>query len=802
MHDDESSSSSASGVAAAAASSSASASAAARRPSEFGKAFATKLESLKSTDKQTITSLTILADEHRDRADEVVEILKRRMQQLPSGDHRLPLMYLIDSICQNLGKKGAEYPRKMQPHIKPMLQHMLRHCSLKVKGSLYRMCAAWKRGHTFNKEPLAEIETMFHAFMTPEEREEALARRSAAGPAAPQPEDPRKRAHSGSTAAMPSPSASPSYGTETSAFAAAPTAKKAMLLAPRRPPAGPAAAGTEAAPAMIPEAAQFSLILASPDIAGRVELRGVVASMQKQLRRALPIEEMKALVAKLVVQLQQALAVAPPPQPQPAAALPLPMPLPAPTFNPYAPAPVPAMPLPLPMSLPPQPPAQAWNPAPLPLPSVLPPYRSPNAQAPQRVEVCGRSAQTHIQQQTQCSLFLNPNLARLLTPRSLAVPLRNRLLDPSRSRRRISKRQCDLRWSSMRGNGFVVVCLLWLWIARSHLWLFCSACFLFAPSRHPWLANSLYTAIPLVCKSCGRRIHTNAEMGSHLDWHFQMSKRAALIAKTQSGSKWQNWYWPAEEWIMATDVIFGVQNRTPSATAAAKAKGAASTGAAAKGYTPASLVADDTQPSCAICAEEFKKEWSDEDENWMYREVIRLGAEEVAKAREEIARIESEKPPPAAQEMDEEARALAAVASGGILAPSAPSPAAAAATNSTQTAALASKESDRLQSLWRAEKVLKHTSMFAGRIVHQACHYGVMANIAKMVRPKEGEDREKDGATAEGAEHSSRRDGASPAPGASAASAASAKLESTVKPEPQQLPLKTETKLEPLPALE
>lgn len=299
-----------------------------------------------------------------------------------------------------------------------------------------------------------------------------------------------------------------------------------------------------------------------------------------------------------------------------------------------------------------------------------------------------------------------------------------------------------------------------------------------------------------MCKSCGRRIHNSTEMGSHLDWHVQMSKRAAHIAKSQSGSRWQNWYWDQDEWIMSTDVIFGVQNRATVAAMAAKSKSAsaAAAAAAAKGYTPASLVSDDGQPSCTMCATEFKKEWSDEDENWMFRDVLRLGADDVAKARADIERIEKDKPAPApaaVPEMDEEARALATVASGGVLPPApATVPAAAVAVNSTQTAALASKESDRQLSLWRAHKVLKHALMFAGRIVHQACHYGVMANIAKMVRTKD-EEGENAAAASEGEQ--GRRDGASPAPGAAAA----AKLESS-KPEP----LKMEPKLEPLPALE
>ena len=101
--------------------------------SSFAQSFAAKVAQLVHTDKRTITSLTILADEHRDKASEVVGVLTRRMQQLPSGDHRLPLFYLIDSICQNLGKKGADYPKRIQLHLKPMFEATVKHCSIKVK---------------------------------------------------------------------------------------------------------------------------------------------------------------------------------------------------------------------------------------------------------------------------------------------------------------------------------------------------------------------------------------------------------------------------------------------------------------------------------------------------------------------------------------------------------------------------------------------------------------------------------------------------------------------------------------------
>jgi hypothetical protein len=102
--------------------------------SSFTADFARKVAALTHTDKRSITALTIVADEHRERASEVVAVIHRRLQQLPSGDHRLPLLYLVDSISQNLGKKGADYPKRFQQLLKQMFESTVKHCSLKVKS--------------------------------------------------------------------------------------------------------------------------------------------------------------------------------------------------------------------------------------------------------------------------------------------------------------------------------------------------------------------------------------------------------------------------------------------------------------------------------------------------------------------------------------------------------------------------------------------------------------------------------------------------------------------------------------------
>ncbi len=97
-------------------------------------AFATALAKLKYTDKQTITVLTELARQQCAYAGDVVKVLVGRLKQLPRDDHRLPLLYLIDSICQNLGKKGIPYPKLMQQHLEEMFADTVPGCSVKVRS--------------------------------------------------------------------------------------------------------------------------------------------------------------------------------------------------------------------------------------------------------------------------------------------------------------------------------------------------------------------------------------------------------------------------------------------------------------------------------------------------------------------------------------------------------------------------------------------------------------------------------------------------------------------------------------------
>jgi len=601
--------------------------------------FAKKVAALTHADKRSITALTIVADERRERAAEVVAVVLRRLQQLPSGDHRLPLLYLVDSICQNLGKKGADYPKRFQLHLKSVFEQTVKHCSLKVKGSLYRMYNTWRKNHTFNSVVLDEINAILCAHLTEEERAAALARPSAAAPvssAAVPPPDPRKRA-----AMTSSPAASPSYGEE-------PSAKKAMLADPRRA----AAAGVPAArPPPLEDELQLRVVL--DQVAMRYpQALALVQSTRVRLDQMSGTEaERRAFVDRVSAELQTALtpilaAPAPPPAIAPPAALP-PVPVAHLPPQPLPPHPLPPPPHALPYASfapPPPPPAVASWGAPVPMhPHPLPPQVVP----PQPLAARGPPGP-------------------MAGPSSVAEP-------PPRP---IRLEEDDLK------------------------------------TRHSWLTTSLTTGIPYACKTCGRRIRTPADMTAHLDWHFKMAKRNALIAK-QSGTRSQNWYWSESEWVAADDVIFGVQERGKIAGATAHTSAASAAQAAkeeAAKRAAMSEPADQTQKRCALCNEEFVEKWSDASEGWMYPACLRVTPEMLAEARAAVAALEAAKP----------ATAPSADLGGG------------------QAAAHAAKEEERLLALHRAQQVVQHMQTYQGRLLHSGCHFGLLSNIALSKRPSRG----------------------------------------------------------------
>ena len=195
-----------------------------------------------------------------------------------------------------------------------------------------------------------------------------------------------------------------------------------------------------------------------------------------------------------------------------------------------------------------------------------------------------------------------------------------------------------------------------------------------------------------------------------------MNKRQTFIDQTNGGIKSQSYYWEEWEWIQSDDVIFGVQMRQPGTTAQGTAMDAMADERAESSElfrrVPQSVIADEYQKKCLMCGDAFKQDWSDDEESWMYKNCLRVTPELGDIAEKELHRLNQAEPQPtSADESKSEGE-------------------------SAQSIAAQSKEEDRLNNIYRYQKILHHLRAYQDRILHQECHYGLLQSIMKSKRPQ------------------------------------------------------------------
>ena len=131
--------------------------------------------------------------------------------------------------------------------------------------------------------------------------------------------------------------------------------------------------------------------------------------------------------------------------------------------------------------------------------------------------------------------------------------------------------------------------------------------------------------LPLQCRQCANR-YPDGEAGKHglddhLDWHFTQNRRArASVSRGQSRA----WFDPISRWIRsgfdddmhdaakASDA-FAVEE--PEQERVLREKIAAS-------YVSVPLDADVAARPCRICQEKFQSEWSEDVEEWIWRNAV------------------------------------------------------------------------------------------------------------------------------------------------------------------------------------
>lgn len=139
----------------------------------------------------------------------------------------------------------------------------------------------------------------------------------------------------------------------------------------------------------------------------------------------------------------------------------------------------------------------------------------------------------------------------------------------------------------------------------------------------PHLVQAFLNARPNQCSTCGRRF-TSDEIGrekkaAHLDWHFKTKER--MLEAEKRGQN-RSWYVDERDWIASKeyeDDAGPVDNN-----------GLAANGAPAKTRKKVDFVKAPTDPiirslPCPIDQEPFKSEWSEEVQDFIWKDAIQVG---------------------------------------------------------------------------------------------------------------------------------------------------------------------------------
>lgn len=151
----------------------------------------------------------------------------------------------------------------------------------------------------------------------------------------------------------------------------------------------------------------------------------------------------------------------------------------------------------------------------------------------------------------------------------------------------------------------------------------------------PELLRYIFEARPNRCNTCGRRF-TSDEAGRekkarHLDWHFKTKTR--LVEAERRGIQ-RSWYVDEREWIKSTEYEDDEGpaeegNRDGSGPSSGLSPSSANGGAAKKHKEAFIRVPNDAKvrsEPCPICQEKFESVWSEELQDFIWRDAVKVGA--------------------------------------------------------------------------------------------------------------------------------------------------------------------------------
>nr|KMM63937.1 hypothetical protein CPAG_00289 [Coccidioides posadasii RMSCC 3488] len=145
----------------------------------------------------------------------------------------------------------------------------------------------------------------------------------------------------------------------------------------------------------------------------------------------------------------------------------------------------------------------------------------------------------------------------------------------------------------------------------------------------PNLIFRLYEEKSNRCGTCGRRFAANDEgkekKARHLDWHFKTNLRMNEASKRGQS---RSWYVDERDWIKSRDYDDDVDLTDAASTSAGKSTGqdGATKQAPQQRWIHAPNDAALRNTPCPICQEHFESTWSEEAQDWIWRDAIKVGS--------------------------------------------------------------------------------------------------------------------------------------------------------------------------------
>lgn len=174
--------------------------------------------------------------------------------------------------------------------------------------------------------------------------------------------------------------------------------------------------------------------------------------------------------------------------------------------------------------------------------------------------------------------------------------------------------------------------------------------------KHQSVINALHVGTQ--CASCGLRFTDEKceKYRQHLDWHFRANRRDKDGARKAFSRKW---FYEVEDWIQFEE-IEDLEERARSffEQQATVEQDQNSNSPMTVKSVPAS--GDETGNTCAVCEEAFQLFWAEEEEQWHFKDAIRIENKVYHPACYEDFKRAAEAPSPVKMEPEEEAQPEAA----------------------------------------------------------------------------------------------------------------------------------------------